>query len=71
MRMHQITFIGIDLVYLCVCFLLVILSHSFNKIALHVVMYLIYPYQGALEKLENNSSQYNVDGIPNFTAEGT
>ncbi|XP_078381988.1 uncharacterized protein LOC144664675 isoform X1 [Oculina patagonica] len=25
--------------------------------------------EGALEKLENNSSQYNVDGIANFTAE--
>jgi len=27
--------------------------------------------EDALEKLENSSSQYNVDGIPNFTAEGT
>ncbi len=40
---------------------------------LHDAMYFIYRYlyQGTLEKLENNSSQYNVDGIPNFTAEGT
>ncbi|KAJ7339517.1 hypothetical protein OS493_005916 [Desmophyllum pertusum] len=25
--------------------------------------------EGALQKLDNNTSQYNVDGIPNFTAE--
>jgi len=27
--------------------------------------------EDALQKLENNSSQYNVDDIPNFTAEGS
>lgn len=27
-------------------------------------------FQGALEKLENNPLQYEVDSIPNFNAEG-
>ena len=27
-------------------------------------------FQGALEKLENNPLQYEVDSVPNFNAEG-